>query len=93
ASAVAPWIEVTPALAVTTGQGALITAGPDASGLAGQHLLDVLTDAPLRNAVVQGLGALGSAPGAEVTVPTPEHGTFTLSRQAGGNVRVARLVR
>lgn len=92
-AAVAPWIEVTPGLAVTAGQGVLLGEGPDAKAMAGKHLLDALTDAPLRNAVVQGLGALGAATGAEVTVATPDHGTFTLSRQAGGNVRVARLVR
>jgi hypothetical protein len=83
------WIEVTPSLGVT----ACSSHGPEvgASGWAsapGRHLLDVLDGGALRNAVVQGLGALGMQAGAEATVAVPDGQSIVLRREASGHVRV-----
>lgn len=85
------WIEVTPSLAVV----AASRRGP-ASGVASwesvasKHLLDVLQQPGLRNAVVQGLGALSMKPGADVTIPVPDDplADVHLRREPSGNVRV-----
>lgn len=59
----------------------------------GRHLLDVLEPGPLCNAVVQGLGALSNAPGADMTVPVDGGAPVTLRREPGGNVRITLPVR
>ncbi len=84
-----PWLEVTPALMVAQssphGPPAGAAAWPAAQG---RHLLDVLDSGPVRNAVVQGLGALGMQSGAETTVPLPDAAPIALRREASGHVRV-----
>ncbi|BCS31118.1 hypothetical protein TBR22_A03180 [Luteitalea sp. TBR-22] len=84
-----PWIEVTPSLTVV----ACSAHGPEggAAGWAtasGRHLLDVLDGGPLRNAVVQGLGALGMQAGAEASVAVPDGLPVLLRRESSGHVRV-----
>lgn len=82
------WLEITPSLSVAR------ASAQAPSGVAGwaasvdRHLLDVLTDGPVRNAVVQGLGALGMAAGAEVSVPVEGQGPIGLRRETNGHVRV-----
>jgi len=67
-----PWLEVTPSLMVADSSPHGPVAGaPGWSSARGRHLLDVLDNGPVRNAVVQGLGALGMQSGAEATVPLP----------------------
>lgn len=83
------WIEITPALTV-----AAVSPHAPASGVrvwsaaSGRHLLDVLEPGPICNAVVQGLGALGTATGAEVVVPVPGCPQVTLRRENTTHVRV-----
>jgi hypothetical protein len=87
------WLEITPSLSVArvSAQGPANVAGWDAAG--GRHLLDVLTDGPVRNAVVQGLGALGMAAGAEVSVPVDGQTPIALRREPSGHVRVTFATR
>ena len=80
-----PWLEVTPSLMVAESS----VHGPEAgaagwSDARGRHLLDVLDNGPIRNAVVQGLGALGMQSGAEATVPVPGGAPIALRREPRG---------
>lgn len=89
------WIVVTPSLAVQETSPHAPSAGIRnwASGARGKHLLDVLEPGGLCNAVVQGLGALSNAPGADMTVPVSGSAPVTLRREPGGNVRIALPMR
>ncbi len=84
------WIVATPSLTVQETSTHAPSSGVRnwASGAQGQHLLDVLEPGALCNAVVQGLGALSNAPGADMTVPVSGRAPVTLRREAGGNVRI-----
>ncbi len=89
-----PWLEVTPSLMIT-GSSA---HGPDAGASAwasanGRHLLDVLEHGPIRNAVVQALGALGMQAGAEASVPLGDGSPVVLRRESSGHVRVTLAAR
>lgn len=87
------WLEITPSLSVAR---ASAQAPPGLAGweaAVGRHLLDVLTDGPVRNAVVQGLGALGMAAGAEVSVPVDGQAPIGLRREPTGHVRVTFATR
>jgi hypothetical protein len=53
----------------------------------------VLDNGPLRNAVVQGLGALGMQVGAEATVPLGDAPPIVLRRESSGHVRVTLAAR
>ena len=84
-----PWIEVTPSLLVAESSAHGPAAGAaDWASAKGRHLLDVLDNGPMRNAVVQGLGALGMQTGAEATVPLGDAAPIALRREASGHVRV-----
>lgn len=84
-----PWIEVTPSLTVTAASAhGPATGATGWASAAGKHLLDVLDGGPVRNAVVQGLGALGMQAGAEASVPVPDGASVALRREASGHVRV-----
>lgn len=84
-----PWLEVTPSLMVAqTSPHGPPTGAPDWPDAQGRHLLDVLDNGPVRNAVVQGLGALGMPSGSETTVPLPDAAPIALRREASGHVRV-----
>lgn len=87
------WLEITPSLSVArvSAEAPAGVAGWEAAG--GRHLLDVLTDGPVRNAVVQGLGALGMAAGAEVSVPVDGQPPIALRRESSGHVRVTFATR
>ena len=65
-----------------------VGGAPGWSNARGRHLLDVLDNGPVRNAVVQGLGALGMQSGAEATVPLPGAAPIALRRESSGHVRV-----
>jgi pSer/pThr/pTyr-binding forkhead associated (FHA) protein len=89
-----PWLEVTPSLQVAESSAHGPAAGAAAWSTArGRHLLDVLDNGPLRNAVVQGLGALGMQTGAEATVPLGDAPPIVLRREASGHVRVTLAAR
>jgi hypothetical protein len=88
------WLEVTPSLLVAESSA----HGPDAgatdwASAKGRHLLDVLDNGPIRNAVVQGLGALGMQAGAEATVPFAGGPPIVLRREPSGHVRVTLAAR
>ena len=84
-----PWLEVTPSLMVAESSAhGPVSGAPGWSTPRGRHLLDVLDNGPVRNAVVQGLGALGMQAGAEATVPVPGAAPIALRREASGHVRV-----
>lgn len=84
------WIIVTPSLSVTDTSPHAPPAGIRnwASGARGKHLLDVLEPGAQCNAVVQGLGALSNAPGADMTVPVTGRPPVSLRREDGGHVRI-----
>ena len=48
----------------------------------------MLDNGPVRNAVVQGLGALSMQTGAEANVPLPGEAPVVLRRETSGHVRV-----
>ena len=84
-----PWLEVTPSLTVAEASAHGPASGAPLWATArGRHLLDVLDNGPVRNAVVQGLGALGMQAGAEATVPLPGEAPIALRRETSGHVRV-----
>lgn len=84
-----PWLEVTPSLTVAEASAHGPASGAPLWGAArGRHLLDVLDNGPVRNAVVQGLGALGMQTGAEASVPLPGEAPIALRRETSGHVRV-----
>ncbi len=84
-----PWLEVTPSLLVAEASAHGPSGGaPGWASARGRHLLDVLDDTIVRNAVVQGLGALGMQPGAETTVPIAGGPPVVLGRAPSGHVRV-----
>jgi hypothetical protein len=84
-----PWLEVTPSLSVASASPHGPETGATAwSAARGRHLLDVLDNGPVRNAVVQGLGALSMQAGAETTVPLPGGAPVVLRRESSGHVRV-----
>jgi hypothetical protein len=84
------WIAVTPSLAVTLTSPHAPRDGIRnwGSGAKGTHLLDVLAPGAVCHAVVQGLGALGHAPGAFLTVPVEGALPVTLRRETDGHVRI-----
>jgi hypothetical protein len=84
------WIAVTPSLSVTLTSPHAPRDGIRnwGSGTKGAHLLDVLAPGAVCNAVVQGLGALGHAPGTFLTVPVEGALPVTLRRETGGHVRI-----
>jgi len=88
------WLEVTPSLLVAEAS-AHGPAGNEAAWASarGRHLLDVLDSGPMRNAVVQGLGALGMQAGAEATVPLGDTPPIVLRRESSGHVRVTLAAR
>jgi hypothetical protein len=84
-----PWLEVTPSLMVVESSADGPAVGATGwNGARGRHLLDVLENGPVRNAVVQGLGALSMQSGAEATVPLPTGAPVALRREPSGHVRV-----
>ena len=84
-----PWLEVTPSLMVVESSAHGPAAGATGwNNARGRHMLDVLDNGPVRNAVVQGLGALSMQSGSEATVPLPAGAPVTLRREASGHVRV-----
>jgi hypothetical protein len=88
------WIEVTPSLSVVATSAHAPDRGMrDWTSAPGRHLLDVLEPGPLCNAVVQGLGALGMAAGAEVSIPVPDQPPVTLTRERSTHVRVELAMR
>jgi len=87
------WLEITPSLSVAGASGHAPAGVEGWETANGRHLLDVLTDGTLRNAVVQGLGALGMAAGAEVNVPVQGQTPVILRREPSGHVRVTFATR
>lgn len=88
-----PWLEVTPSLSVAEVSPNAPPEVGDWTAAPGRHLLDVMTDAATRNAVVQALGALGMAAGAEVSMPVEGRPAVTLRRETSGHVRVTFATR
>jgi hypothetical protein len=89
-----PWLIVTPSLQVIQSSGHAPAAGAAAwASATGRHLLDILETGPIRNAVVEGLGALGMQAGAEASVPLAGAPSVTLRRESSGHVRVTVAMR
>ena len=89
-----PWLEVAPSLQVVESSPHGPASGATGwSSAKGRHLLDVLDGGPVRNAVVQGLGALGMQHGAEATVPLADGPPIVLRRETSGHVRVTLAAR
>ena len=82
-----PWLEVTPSLVVAASSDHAPEGAAAWAGASGRHLLDVLDSGPLRNAIVEGLGALGMQAGAQTRVPLGD-GSIVLRREPSGHVRV-----
>lgn len=83
------WLEINTAMEITvTSPQRPAAAVSTWSHAGGRHVLDVLQDPTVRNAVVQGLGGLGMTPGAEATVRLSDDAAVRLARLASGHVRV-----